>query len=1209
MAHLDIAFLTGDSERRELSKQQPLSIGSHKSNDIQIDENSVELIHCRISWNKTAFEAVAAGVELIDVNALLKRSALKSGDVLRIGSIDISRSRRTARKEPLNRPDASKSSFDLKPLTDELPPFLQEQAAEKEKGKHSSKEAARSTPAKPPAAERPIAAKKKAKEAAAPSDQDWMKSLSGLAEESRTDLPAQRGKLKEAVADAPVDEDDEEVEEDEADQEFVADDEPEEAKADSGPAVTDKLRKALHHRRDRPGEEDTLRSPLVLGLGGLAAGLLLTGAVFYFVGARRSEQEEFDAAKAVYDEGKYQQAITQLNQFANTHLGHPLEEQALMLAGLAGADRHLTGAVKDWPKGLEALKTFIHDSRDYEGFEGEHAGIADRASRIAKGAAADAGKNFDRSLLKISDEAVAMVGTYTPKDTPPTELLDEVAKLRLVSEAAILQHETFDTALAALTDALKAKDPMKALEIRRDLLVRYPEFAKDKRLEAEMQATLKTEAERVTAETLDRPGVADDVPVTYPTPLSLAFFARSRTDVVSVKEAVCVIAKDCLYGVDTITGAPIWRRVIGLQTPFFPVREPGTPSLITFDSRTNELVRLQQNTGALMWRQPLGEPVAGTPLLDEGQLYVPLRSGALVKVDLQSGAASTRLQFSQSISGPVALLDRTHLVVAGDRDVVYTLTKQPLECVGVSYLAQPPGSIQAPLLSIGPYVLLSENNGPQKCALRLLQSSDPQRLSQVAAAEVSGHVLDLPVIRGRDLFVPSTGERVAAFTVSDDPGQPPLITGPNYQVQGGGDSTTYLLTGPDQQLWMAGSALRKLQLTTSALDADQKVVAIGLSTQPLQYVGGTMFNARQRPYTSAVTFTQTNRDDLTSDWQAVVGARIITSNLMTGDKPSLVCITEAGHAFRVTPQQWQQGGFFGEAVRLPLSDELREPIFATAFGQGQVAVAAGGAEPKLWLISRLGQVDAAYPLSASLQAAPAPLGNRFLLPMAGKLELSTSPGQSPVEAYGLPSDQVNRMQWRQVLAVDNQNAVAITRSGQVLQVRLQTNPRTHLAEVTRIDLQAPVEFQADVRDGRVAVADGQQQVRVLDALTLDAAGRRTMDLPVTNDVWLAGDALIVETGAAQCHCLEPTGELPSRWAQPLALDGASIAGRPLRVGENLLIPQVDGRVRLVSAQTGEVKAELATGSRLSGAPLDAGGEWLVPTLDGSLIRVTELASR
>ncbi|MBL8848870.1 MAG: PQQ-binding-like beta-propeller repeat protein [Planctomycetaceae bacterium] len=1189
MAHLDIAFLTGDSERRELSKQQPVSIGSYKSNDIVVDEKGVELIHCRISWNKSAFEAVAAGVEPIDVNGnLQQRAVLKSGDVVRIGSVDITFAGEGAERGGGAAAPADESTFGLKPVTGDLPSFLSEPDDD-------PVIPPKRTASKPRAAEPPATPKKAAKPAPARNDDDWMKGMSGLAAESQPELPAHRPRSQPAAASAA------EPDVDELDEL----EEPTEQKGAAAPVVSDRLRTALHNRRDRPGDEDTLRSPVVLGLGGLAITLLLLAGVFYFVGARRSTQEEFDAARAVFDEGKYAQAITQLTEFANKHHGDPLEETALMLAGLAGADRHLSGAVKDWPKGLEALKTFINDARDYDGFEEQHAGIAERATRIARGGAEAAGKTFDRSLLKVSDDAVTLVTTYTSKDTPPTELVQEVASLRRQSEAAILEHETFDTALAAVTAALNAKDPIKALEIRRDLLVRYPEFASDKRLDAQMQATLTAEAQRVVPESIDRPA-ATDAPASSPAPLSLAFFARSRTDVVSVNEAVCVLAKDCVYGVDTVTGAPRWRHVIGLNTPFFPVREPGTPSLITFDTRSNELLRLQQNTGELLWRQTLGEPASGPPLLDEGQLYVPLLSGALVKVDLQSGAASTRVQFSQSISAPVALTNGSHLVVAGDRDVVYTLTKQPLECVGVSYLAQKPGSIAAPLVAIGPYVLLGENTGARTCTLRLLQASDPLHLQEIAAANVAGSVLDLPVIRGRDLFVPSSGERVAAFTISDDAGQPPLIAGPNFQVQGGGESTSYLATGPDRQLWMAGSALRKLQLTTNALEADQKVVAVGLSTQPLQYVGGTMFNARQRPYTSAVTFTQTNREELTSDWQAVVGARIITSNLTPGDKPALLCVTEAGHIFRTLPAHWQQGGFFGEAVRLPLSDELREPIHAVPFGQGQLAVTAGGSEPKLWLISRLGQIDASYPLDAPLQAAPVPLGNRFLLPVAGKLQLSSGSGQPPVEAYSLPSDQAATIKWRQVLGIDEQNAVAITQSGQVLQIRQQSSPRSHLAEVTRIELEAPVEVQSDARDGRIAIADVGQQVRVLDALTLDAAGRRTLDAPVSNDVWLVGDALFVETAASSLHCLDLNAELTSRWQ--LDLNGAGLAGRPLKVGDSLLIALVDGRVQLIAAATGEVQKELTTGCRLSGAPVNAAGEWLVPSLDGSLIRVTEIGT-
>ncbi len=52
MALLEVTHLTGDVERRDLYKRQPMTIGSHSSCDLRIDEKGVERIHCRISWNK-----------------------------------------------------------------------------------------------------------------------------------------------------------------------------------------------------------------------------------------------------------------------------------------------------------------------------------------------------------------------------------------------------------------------------------------------------------------------------------------------------------------------------------------------------------------------------------------------------------------------------------------------------------------------------------------------------------------------------------------------------------------------------------------------------------------------------------------------------------------------------------------------------------------------------------------------------------------------------------------------------------------------------------------------------------------------------------------------------------------------------------------------------------------------------------------------------
>ena len=90
MALLEIIHLTGDVERRDLYKRQPMTIGSHPSNDLRIDEKGVDIQHCRISWNKDDWEAVAAGTAPIDLNGTpVQRAVLKTGDTLRFGTVDV----------------------------------------------------------------------------------------------------------------------------------------------------------------------------------------------------------------------------------------------------------------------------------------------------------------------------------------------------------------------------------------------------------------------------------------------------------------------------------------------------------------------------------------------------------------------------------------------------------------------------------------------------------------------------------------------------------------------------------------------------------------------------------------------------------------------------------------------------------------------------------------------------------------------------------------------------------------------------------------------------------------------------------------------------------------------------------------------------------------------------------------------------------------
>jgi hypothetical protein len=61
MSLIEITYLSGPVEQRQLSRATPLLIGSHFSNDLCIEEEGVGVLHCRISWSGKSFEVMAGG--------------------------------------------------------------------------------------------------------------------------------------------------------------------------------------------------------------------------------------------------------------------------------------------------------------------------------------------------------------------------------------------------------------------------------------------------------------------------------------------------------------------------------------------------------------------------------------------------------------------------------------------------------------------------------------------------------------------------------------------------------------------------------------------------------------------------------------------------------------------------------------------------------------------------------------------------------------------------------------------------------------------------------------------------------------------------------------------------------------------------------------------------------------------------------------------
>ena len=1270
MPFLSVVHLTGDVDRYELTKQAPLSIGSHSSNNIALDEAGVEILHCRIAWAKSGYEAVAAGMQGIDVNgSIVQRAMLKPGDVLRFGTVDMTFEEGTEPAAPKpSRPAAATPDF-LEPLEPE-PPRKKAQA-ERPAASPPASSTRPSPSSKRPAAEplRPAA-----KKASPPPDDDdddddfftkrddaLMRGFDALLEESQSALPTRKDEVddstgsyepppgtrprdkKEKSRPRPAEEakrpekpkkpkpeklDDVELLDDIGDLEEPAakpsaavpppapaapaaapSRKPTPSRAEPrSPEVSDRLRKALRTQDRHPSDRDPLQSPLVLGLAGVTVVLAMVGAVLYFMAGRQTTAAAFTAAKQLYDDKKYNTAIVALEKFATEHPDDLSAEPARIMAGLARVDQAIESATPDYPAALQQLKDFVTARRDKPGFEEQHTAITDRAGRISAGEAELAGKAFDRSMLDISREARGLLQTFSPKDSPPEELLKQIGILERTSEAQILRHETFVGLTKEIDAALTGQSPMKALSLRRDLLARYPEFASDKKVTGLMASTLAAEKAVVRAEDMQQPAKTDDPRGDLPEPATVAFSARSRSDQLSVGEAVYVLAKDSLYGVDTVTGAAVWRRVVGVNLPFFPILERGTPSLIVFDTARQELVRIHQHTGKLLWRQPLPEAVQGQPLLDEKQLYIPVKGGTLYKLELDSGSLVGKVTFSQSVTGPAALRDGKHLVVVGNQEVVYTLSKSPLECVAVSYVGHPAGSVEAPLLTMGSYVLAIQNTGdsgilrvlkPAEGGLAMVDTATTP--AEIAQRTVTGRVLDAPVIRGRDLFVPSSGERVSAFSISDDTGEPPITPGPVFQTKSQRKSAVFLSTGPERQLWMAGSALRKLQLTPKALTADEKTIASGLASQPNQHSGNLIFNARRRSWTDAVTLTQTDRDEMVSEWQAVLGSKLLAWSVAAGDSPGIVIVTEAGNTSRATLAQAGGSGFsIPPVARLTLSEDLVQPLLATPLAYGQIAGASGDPEPKLFLINRLGQVDRQLPISQATLLPPVVMGKRIVLAPAGKLQVLRTGGEEAVQDFSLPAGNEPPPKWRDVQAVDGTTLAALTETGTLILIRQEKAPRAHLAEITRTDLGAETTGRLAVGEEHVAVGTADHKLSVFSR-SLEPAGTRTFDGALTNDIWISGRIVFVDEGGTTLHAIRPGASLDSSFTLPL--EGSPVAGAPLVHNGKVVVAQQDGTIRFVDLESGEAGTTFRSPAALASGPFLLGGELFVVTFDGSFQKI------
>ncbi|MGE5193723.1 MAG: PQQ-binding-like beta-propeller repeat protein, partial [Deltaproteobacteria bacterium] len=1114
MPALEIRHRTGRIETRELSREVPLLVGHLPSSDIQVDADGVAPIHCRISWQRRNFEVTAVAPEGVQFNGTtVRHHQLSPGDVLRVGDVDIvllaesreSEVRSGAAPSPAPPPDAAAgqlhdplaSHYELQPLSEESLPvrafhinsqFVSDAASEKRAA------GAEKTPA-PPAA---------GKEVAKPSDGQRRAGMDRVAHVVLGLDELARDEAQAAAIDPPVSR-------------------PPASLADAAR----KVRKTLTLPRVRPGERDPLRSPLVLGLGGGVLLLLLSAASLWFVLSREKAQQAFDRGKTELLNGQYPQAVESLELFLRDYPRHAQAPQARVDIGTARVEQALGGGSPAWDKGLEALEAFIKQHLDSKSLADPESPLRQfvlhSADRIAFGAIDAARVQHQRPLLAVSANAVKLIELYAPADNRPEARLKELADARVSAEAAILQRETFDAAVSKMDEALEEKRPQQALQAYRRVLDRYrpPESAGyaaavayrpladrlKKAGDLEREAIVRDEQPRESAPALS-PAERG------PARLTLARRTRARTDVSSVNVAVFVFAEDALFGVDSVTGEPLWRRAVGFDPPFAPVAvSAGQPAWLFYDARRRELVLAAQRTGEVLWRLPQAARPRGAPRIHEGQAYLATDDDALEQIDLQTGRGTARLRFSQKIAGTCAVsLSGERLYVPGHENVLYVLTRRPLACEQVVWLGHAPGSIEAPAVMMRSLLLLAENDRQDSCSLRVFETArEDQKPVPVATHRVAGHVRDAPVLRGKELFVPSSLERVTAFVVAESGDEHTLTRVGENQFEDAAPTPIFLVAGPDGRMWVQSSALRRFDVTRNSLLPSKQKLGAGQASQPLQSSGDSLYLGRRLPHSRAVVFAEADRQQMALEWQLSLGAGILESSLPSAQDGAVLCVTSLGDLFQVTRQKLARGGFDLQPVgQIPVPQGLSEGLSAARLSDGRLAVYCGGEQPRLWLPASDGTAHE-HKLAGSLQAPPVRMAGGLLLALPGRLRLHGRPaGEPPVEDLPAPIGHNEPPRWVGLAALDETHAIVLSEQGRVARIQFGTAPVPHLEEISHWDAGSPVDLPPALAEGRLFVVDATSRLVMLNAGLLEPAAQVVLEASPAARPRPAGELVLVE---------------------------------------------------------------------------------------------------